>query len=117
MRLYLNDDMTAAIQWAGTKDDANKLFGRGRWELIDIPTEKPNLLLWLNAQDRDRQIHSSVLGQIEDIKEASRGMEALDSYAAASLALDDAWEALPLPRKLHFAALALEDARELAKRC
>lgn len=48
MKLYRNDDMTAALQWAGTQADANKAFGRGRWEAVEVPTDKAGLIAYLN---------------------------------------------------------------------
>ena len=44
MRLY----RTAAGQWAGTQADARDLAGKA-WEEVDVPTDKPGLLAWLNA--------------------------------------------------------------------
>lgn len=108
MRLYRNDDMTAAVQWAATQGEANQAFGRGRWSLIDVPTDKPGLLAWLNANAfAPDAAQTPVVVPAQAVQER----EARPSYAETSLGLDDAWEALPLPRKLHFAGLALEDAR------
>ena len=44
MRLY----RTAAGAWAGNQADARALAGRD-WTEIDVPTDKPGLLAWLNA--------------------------------------------------------------------
>lgn len=41
MRLYV----TPAGQWAGTQADAKKL---GQFVEVDVPTDKPGLLAWLN---------------------------------------------------------------------
>ena len=43
MRLYV----TPAGQWAGTQADAKKL---GQFAEVDVPTDKPGLLAWLNEQ-------------------------------------------------------------------
>lgn len=53
MKLYRNDDMTAGEQWAGTQDEANRRFGRNRWQLVDVPTDKPGLLAFLNQMESD----------------------------------------------------------------
>lgn len=44
MRLYCTD----AGQWAGTQADARALAGKA-WEEVDVPTDKPGLLAWLNG--------------------------------------------------------------------
>jgi len=44
MRLY----RTAAGQWAGTQADARALAGKA-WDEVDVPTDKPGLLAFLNA--------------------------------------------------------------------
>lgn len=106
MRLYLSDDMTAAITWAGTQEEANRLWGRGRWQVVEVPTDKPGLLNWLNT-NRVLDLRYPVEPQpaLATIPQAPA------SYAETSLALDEAWRDLPLPRQLHFAALAMESAR------
>lgn len=109
MRLYRSDDISAERQWAGTQDEANRLWGRGSWEQVEVPTDKPGLLAWLNANGPDSR------ADIEPVAAPSEVSEAPASYAAVSIAIDEAWEALPLARKLSFAAMALEDAREIIK--
>jgi hypothetical protein len=107
MRLYRSDDMMAAVQWAGTQDEAARLWGRNCWELVEVPTDKPGLLAWLNAWG-DRPANKAPVPIVEPAPPSS-------SYAAQSVAIDDAWEGLPLARKLHLAALALEEARAQLK--
>lgn len=108
MRLYRNDDMTAVQQWAGTQEEANKAFGRGQWSLVDVPTDKPTLLAWLNGDAFDRRAIVAPIG-VAPIAPAG------PSFADRTIALDDAWDALPLARKLHFAELALGEARTAIK--
>lgn len=45
MRLY----RTGAGQWTGTQADARALAGKD-WAEIEVPTDKPGLLAWLNDQ-------------------------------------------------------------------
>lgn len=45
MRLY----RTAAGHWHGTQDAARADAGRD-WQQIEVPTDKPGLLAWLNEQ-------------------------------------------------------------------
>lgn len=48
MRLYL----TSTGQWSGTQSEAAG-FARangGTWQQIDVPTDKPSLIAWLNNQ-------------------------------------------------------------------
>lgn len=47
MRLY----RTSTGQWVGTQNDAAGIAraNGGTWEQIDVPTDKPNLIAWLNG--------------------------------------------------------------------
>lgn len=109
MRLYRNDDMTAEQQWFGTQDEANKACGRGAWELVEVPTDKPGLIAFLNALvDPRAQVPAAPAPIAAQASTEPRPFE-------VSLATDDAFEALPLPRQLHLAAIALENARSRIK--
>jgi len=44
MRLYKNSNGV----WAGTQADAHKMCGKG-YQTVDVPTDKPSLLRFLNA--------------------------------------------------------------------
>lgn len=107
MRLYRNHDMTGVGQWTGTQDDANKDFGRGQWKLVEVPTDKAGLIAWLNVIDRA----TAPTPPPQAVQHAPARYVA-PSYTETSCSLDEAWEVLSLPRKLHFAALAMEDARD-----
>ena len=109
MRLYRNDSMIAAAQWAGTQDDANKLFGRGRWELVEVPTDKPGLIAWLNALSADAPQAAPETAPQSPPAPPQASIEP-PAYVV-SLATDEAFLALPLPHQLHLAALAVENAR------
>lgn len=107
MRLYV----TPAGRWAGTQADA-KAIGKedGGWEEFEVPTDKPGLLEFLNS----RQVGAAPAPApaIEPETPAPAPVPAAPPPTALSLALDDAWDELPLARQLHFASLAVERARE-----
>jgi hypothetical protein len=111
MRLYRNDDMTAEVQWAGTQEEANKAFGRGRWTLAEVPTDKPNLLQWLNDDAFDRRA-THTPPRVDGEPWQSAADLAGGAPEPRSIQLEDAWAGLPLATQLHYASLALERARE-----
>lgn len=52
MKLY-RINTTAGPRWFGTQADAKagtKELGGGSYEQVEVPTDKPNLLIWLNEQ-------------------------------------------------------------------
>lgn len=108
MRLYICIDGS----FAGTQADA-KAKGNGFTE-VDVPTDKAGLIDYLNGMvDEARGLTTDRAADMAfgPIPTAPKPAAAPPSYADQSVAIDDAWDALPLARKLHFAALAMEDAR------
>jgi hypothetical protein len=113
MRLYIRTDGS----YAGTQADA----GKG-WKLEEVPTDKPGLLAYLNAMVGHRKavaqecLTSFYSGM--DVAEASqRPVEAPPAairpgYAEKSARFEDEFSAMPLALQLHFAALAMENARD-----
>lgn len=110
MKLYI----TAAGVYAGTQVEA-KADGKG-WQLEEVPTDKYGLIDYLN-----KLVHKgSGLPPFapepvapptpEERKFLTDGPRPV-SYTDQSVAIDEVWDKLPLARKLHFAALAMEDAR------
>jgi hypothetical protein len=105
MRLYA----TSNGQWFGTQTEAaravRELLDSGEigahWLLVDVPTDKPGLLAYLNV--------FTAAQIVSNIEPASSDRM---SYAEQALSFEDGFEALPLPLKLHFAALAMEAARD-----
>jgi len=105
-------------QLAATQEDARSVakdrgFGPRAFEKHDVPTDKDGLMSYINGLMRvepeltDDEIRQSNTPEAQAVaRERMR-----PSYVDQSVALDEAWEALPLARKLHFAALAMEDAR------
>ncbi len=102
-------DRSAALLWLCTNlADATRLAhdgSAGRWEQVEVPTHKPALIAWLNR-------FKPVLHEVGDVAAPPPPMaEQAPSYGEWSCALDEAWEHLPLARQLHFAAIAMENAR------
>lgn len=100
MKYYL-----ANGQYVGTQADAKKLDPN--FQTVEVPQDKEGLMGYLNSL-------VSYQAEIEVAPDESPPLppEPLKpTYAAVSIALDDEWENLPVARKLHFAALAMEAAR------
>lgn len=98
MKFYTN----TRGDWETRQADCDPALGP--WERVDLPDDSPGMLALLKSH---RWRTSAEAGQ-GAADPAPRG----DSYAARSVAIEDAWDALPLARQLHFAALAMERARE-----
>lgn len=117
MRLYV----TPAGRWAGTQAEAKELAREeaSGWEQRDVPTDKDGLLSFLNAHAVDA-MHGDARAMIEahanqEPTPAPTSAPAPVTYADRSLAIEDAWDALPLATQLHFAARAVERARTAIK--
>lgn len=113
MRLYV----TPSGRWAGTQADARALAreeGTG-FEQREVPTDKEGLLCFLNCHAVKAMSDgaAAMIAPALPVPPAPAAPQAppAPSYAATSLATDEAFEALPLARQLHLAALALENAR------
>ena len=109
MKLYITEDG----KYVGTKAEAGKT---GTPE--EVPVDKPGLLRYLNALVEVMSDFSAaapapaflVPDQSDLEAEVERRMAA-KGHGADALAFDDAWEAMPIARKAHFAALFCEEAR------
>ena len=101
-----------------TQADAKRIAREMKctWSQVDVPTDKASLMDYINRQRS--------LGNQGDTDLGPTDLEAYPSplaeknpeiskpdYTSRSIAIDEEWERLPLARKLHFAALAMEDAR------
>jgi hypothetical protein len=107
MRLYRIDHISGRTTWYGTQADASaaaKLFSTP-WELAEVPTDKPALLVWLNDYKPGWRDPSAAPA------EAPPPAAPPLHFVRDAVAIEDAWEALPLAVQLHYAALALERAR------
>lgn len=127
MRLY----RIVGSAWAGTQAEAKKLSAEynAPWHEAEIPTDKPGLLAFLNstgarwrAEPPAPAVERTPAGQFDPMAGdpiPSREQQLDEGYSLdgtragshPSLTFDDAWDGFPLARKLHFAALAMEDAR------
>ena len=58
MKLYKNSDGV----WAGTQADARKMCGK-TYSTVDVPVDKPSLLMFLNAN----KVGSGVISDVQDI--------------------------------------------------
>ena len=114
MKLYI-----ANGTYVGTQAEAKKLDRD--YEPVEVPTDKEGLIAYLNVSKFVTQPEpfaktevirtDSLLDDIIGSDPAPLPPGKL-SYIEQSIKLDEAWEELPLARKLHFAALAMEDARQ-----
>jgi hypothetical protein len=101
-------DTDVGPQLVVRKDEAKKLDPQYRQ--VDIPTDSDGLRNHLNALMAIQKARSEDVKSIP-VEFTDYKPPAAASYVHTSVALDEQWEALPLARKLHFAALAMEDAR------
>lgn len=108
MRLYL----TAAGVYAGTQQEA-KADGKG-WRLEEVPTDKQGLIAYLNVLKFD------TMGETKAPDPVAEGYGGIDPHAppqqpdrvTQAIAFEDGFEKMSLTLKLHFAALAMEAARD-----
>lgn len=111
MRLYICIDGT----FAGTQAEANAK-GKG-WTQVEVPTDKAGLIDYLNGMVEEARAAVPYDGGSGSTFDTPPNPQPINMATAAvsaahqSVAVDQSWEALPLARKLHFAALAMEDAR------
>jgi hypothetical protein len=75
---------------------------------IDVPVVKAELIAYLNKVTTPVPVDefTPVVTRQDPPIEAN-------GYAELSITIDEEWEKLPLARKFHFAAMAMEDARSL----
>jgi len=104
MKLYIANGV-----YVGTQDEARKI--NKTFEQVEVPTDKAGLIEYLNGlRQQGVEDEFAVVVERNDPPVAPTG--SLPNYADWSSNLEDQWEKLPLAHKLHFAALAVEDARE-----
>lgn len=110
--------------WFGTQAEAKsgaRQLGR-EYDQVEVPTDKPGLLSWLNKNtitegrpeegDGAKDHEPDPLAEAEQRAiEASRGT-VVESYTAKSNRFEDEFDAMPLALQLHYAARAMENARE-----
>lgn len=114
MKLYLvNDSNGNALRFEGTQSDAKSAskLAEGDFEQFEVPTDKAGLIEFLNTGN-------PLTGQpSEDSYETvvERQDPQGPSSSDVSIAIEDAWDKLPLATQLHYAARAVEDARDQIK--
>jgi len=127
MRLY----RTEIGQWAGTQADARKFAATHGvdWEQVEVPTDKPGLLAWLNNMAAGNGPNDTMIDDgdepefrptLDDYRNIDSEADMYFSHFAGrkptnaekSVGFEDEFENFPLALKLHYAALAMEEARE-----
>lgn len=113
MKLYLANGL-----YVGTQAEAKKLDRD--FTQVEVPTDKEGLINYLNANFAHADVDFDEVYADKPVKDVNEDLHperapraAEPAYTAQTLDLDEQWESLPLARKLHFAALAVEDARTL----
>lgn len=114
MKLYLvNDSDGRALRIEGTQADAKSAakIAEGDFEQIEVPTDKNGLIEFLNS--------GNPLSSRPAEDEYDTVVERQDPVVAKNVDvrvdLEDAWDQLPLATQLHYAARAVEDARDQIK--
>lgn len=116
MIFYTAKDSQGHTHWETTQENAravNKTF-----EKVDVPVDKPGLHVWLNAtQQRIDELEQQIpLGDIGWSATPNPPFEDKppkpESYTERSNRFEDEFDKMPLALQLHFAALAMENARE-----
>ncbi len=90
MRLYL----TSTGQWSGTQSDAAGLVraNSGTWEQVDVPTDKPGLIAWLN----DRQAGAASVTAPPTSKPT--GADAQRAESLRRISIEEEIQSCDLPR-------------------
>jgi hypothetical protein len=104
MKLYQSPDGV----WTGTQADA-KAHAREAgvsWREVEVPTDKAGLMAFLN----EHRVGAKQPNELASVVPQATASPA-QGYTHSSVALDEAWQGLSLARKLHFSALAMEEAR------
>lgn len=111
MKLYLIEGVYYGTQ-AEAKTAAKELGGKFDAEgaQVEVPTDKQGLIDYLNELS-----HPIANGdQFTDVYVRHDPPVEREVIRDNPLQYDDAWDQFPLAKKLHFASLALEEARDAA---
>ena len=106
MIFYTAIDELGRKHLVGTQADARAI--NKQFEQIDIPTDKAGLMAYV--QDLMDQVGASEAPAAVSVPVQA---PAPPSYAHYSVKLDEEFEKLPIAHQLHFAAMAMENARSL----
>lgn len=80
------------------------------YSVVEVPSDKDNLMAFIQMLMDAAQAPKVAITE-HDLVVQARSEPVKPNYTEISIAIDEAWEKLPLSRKLHFAASAMEDAR------
>lgn len=112
MKLYQSPDGV----WTGTQADA-KAHARESattWKETEVPVDKAGLLAFLNRHHVGGSVSQVVSAPPQEQTAPVQRTEPRN-YTEYSVAIQDAWDKLALPHKLHLASLALCEAQEKVK--
>lgn len=129
MRLYRVAELQPGHRWQRTQDEAkaaarsSDAYPVALPRAVEVPTDQRGLIDFLNCFEKDHLLPA------DPEPEGFLSFEQIDSdprynnappkpveparpnYTAQSVSIDEAWSELPIARKLHFASLAMEEAR------
>jgi len=112
MKLYQSPDGV----WTGTQADA-KAHAKANattWKETEVPVDKAGLLVFLNRHHVGGSVSQVVSAPAQEQTAPAQQTEPRN-YTEYSVAIQDAWDKLALPHKLHLASLALCEAQEKVK--
>lgn len=110
MKLYRN----SAGEWFGTQADAKA--DKIEFSAVEVPTDKAGLLDFLNLQGTEYGVPYRPASGNDNCEPTQPApvAPAAESHADKQVRFEDAFEQFPISKKLHFAALAVEEARLLS---
>jgi hypothetical protein len=103
MIFYTATDADGRTHWEKTQADARAI--NKNFEQVDVPVDKPGLHVWLNVMQQ--KIDETGL-HADPAPPAPKP----ESYTDKSNRFEDEFAAMPVSLQLHYAALAMENARE-----
>ena len=108
MKMYRITTSFGKVYWARTQADAKTIAKRVGSEPVqtNVPTDHVGLCDFLNS------LHDSGPTSAPPVETSSPPPPSGSALLDAGRTVDEAWQTLSLSRKLHFAALAMEDARD-----
>lgn len=110
MRLYLA---------AGTHYEKQADVPKGtKFEAVEFPfaaSPKADFVAWMNATGPAEPLFEDTTETVLNLVAQPAPIQPSPQHTAQLLAFEDQWAEFPLARKLHYAALACEDARSAIK--
>lgn len=118
MKLYaILSASGALLRYEGTQADAKSAakIAEATFEQVEVPVDKAGLIDHLNELLASRPQEDEYTTVVER-QDPPVFAQADPSYTSQSIAIDDAWDGLPLARKAHFVELFGAEVRETANR-